>query len=212
MKSYKSNKKITLIVTSFLVVSVVLNGVLFSHLIKQEDSIKRQQETINKEKEDTILSLQKEIKELKNKTDKSTSESEKGSSETELEKQQRYKNVANEFVNAYLNYDTNNLSERRKKILEISTEDLGNKVAPEVTDPGEALSSDPVFTSQVSDMKIYVAALGDGLNSGEILADVKYIVKGSEGETATRAFINLKLLSNANEKIQVIDFEYYPIN
>lgn len=216
MNVYKSDKKRKFfpIIISILVVSIVLNVVLSWNLVTQQKEIKAQQETKLKEKEDTILSLQEEVDGLKSYINSSTPQNKKESSKTELEKQQKYKNVANEFINAYLNYDTNTLKERREKLLEISTEELVNRVTPKETnkDPGKALSSDPTFTSQIDKIKIYTTGTNDESNSSEILVDVNYIAKGSEGESTVRTFIYLKLQSNANGAIKVIDFMYYPIS
>lgn len=211
-------KKIFPIIIIILIVSIVLNIVLYRNLIgqkkKYEEKNKIKLKDKLKEKETIILSLQKEVSNLKNYINNNTSECDNEYS-TLLEKQQNYKEISNDFISAYLNYSTNKLNDRREKLLKISTKELVDRIAPEVDkdeQKEDILSSDPSFTSNIKNSKIYITELDDVLNISEVLADVSYTSKGSDGKSESRIFIYLQLKEDDNGTIKVVDFMYYPIS
>lgn len=212
VNTQKSSKKGLLVIVLLLIVSLILNGVLFSNLVSQESVISNKQRDKLEKKDAVILNLEDKIKELQSTISNSVPEVKKQISETKLEEQQAYKGVANEFIKNYLNYSTNTLTERRDKLIPITDKDLVNKLAPEESEDNDnSLSSDPAFTSKVISSKIYITDINDALKSSEIIADVSYKAKGSEGETTVRTFIYIQLKTENNGNIKVTNYVYYPI-
>lgn len=200
--------KINLVIIGFLVLSLILNGVLLYNLISQNERFEVRYKDEISEKNKTIKSLKTEISNINisNDTDESAPNS-------ELELQTNYKKVAGDFVKYYLEYSSNNLSERRNNLLSVTDENLVEKIAPEVTESTEErsqLSSDPIFISAVKNTKVYISETNNITNSAEAFAEVTYKAKGSEGETEVNSFIHMHLKMDDNGSIKVNDFNYYP--
>ncbi|MFE7150803.1 hypothetical protein ACFVIJ_10355, partial [Heyndrickxia sporothermodurans] len=136
----------------------------------------------------------------------------KQNSNTEIEKQNNYKEIAKQFLNAYLNYDANKLEERREKIKPIATETLLNTVAPkEDTSSQNELSSDPSFSSRITNLNLYISDINQNLNKGEVVADITYEAKGSEGKVTVKSFVYLEIQTAEDGSMKVNNYVYYPI-
>lgn len=209
----KRSKKGLYTLVLFLVISLVLNGVLYKNLFSEESRL--QEETSSKltKKDKEISSLEGTIKSLKTQIANSKTETREKLSKTELEKQQAYEEIAKQFITAYLTYDSSSLKERREKIKPITNEDLIDKIAPEENENDTSqLSSDPTFSSTVTSLNIYVANEEKEANSREIIADVSYEAKSTEGKTKVKTFIYMELKTQGDGAIKVNDYIYYPIN
>ena len=214
IKSKKAKKGLYAIVL-FLVVSILLNFVLYRNLVSQGEVIAAEKDTQLEEKEQAISSLQGKIKLLEEDIHNGQPEKKEEASVTQLEKQRAYKDVAETFVNAYLNYDSSHLQERREEIMAITHKDLIDSIAPEVQEDESGkemkLSSDPTFISAVEDVKIYITEVDETLKMSEVVADVSYISKNTEGESKARSLIYLQLKKDNDGSILVTDYTYYPI-
>lgn len=215
-RSNKSRKGLTILVL-FLIVSIVLNGILFKNIVSQEEKNKSQISNKLKEKDDKISALEDTVKELSSNKNDNDSEDKKRYLNKVLKKQQAYRQVATKFITSYLNYSSDKLDERRKEIKPITTDDLLDKVAPKTDDKsssnaGKELSSDPTFSSKVTNLNLYINDISQNLNNGEIMADVKYEAKSSEGKISERCLVEMELQTEDNGAIKVSDYVYYPIN
>lgn len=213
--SIKKRSKGLCIIVLFLLISVILNVILFKNIEIQEKKITQEQKIKqdNEEKNITILTLKDKITELENKINNSTNESKENVSNTEIEIQQSYLKIANEFIITYLNYNTKTLTERRKNLISIATDELVNQLAPEESENvKEQLSSDPTFSSKILNSNFYISGLNEEENESEIIADISYLATSREGESKVRTFISMKLKTMEDGTIKVINYSYYPIN
>ncbi|MFI8496629.1 hypothetical protein ACIGC1_27980 [Peribacillus butanolivorans] len=216
MNISKQNKmrKGLFIIVLFLIVSLILNAILFKNILSQGDKVRTQISEDLKEKDSKISGLEDTIKNLTLDINDSDPGVKEQTSNTELESQKAFKDVAKEFITAYLNYDSNRLKERREKIKPITTGNLLDKVAPE-TDGSESenqLSSDPTFTSKINDLSLYINDINKELKSGEIVADITYEAKSTEGKTKVRCFVYMEIQTEDDGTIKVNDYVYYPVN
>lgn len=195
-----------------LVVSIVLNGVLVKNLYTKQGAVNYENQIATDQKEKEIVALENTIKELEDELSHATPENRETLSQTTLEKQSKYLNVADEFINSYLNYDSNSLNKRREQLLPITSEKIINVVAPEESDNENALSSDPTFTATVTKMTTYISRMTESENAIDVIADVSYQAKSTEGETTVNSLIKLTLQTDNQGIIKVIDYVYYPIN
>lgn len=195
-----------------LVVSIVLNGVLVKNLYTKQGAVNYENQIATDQKEKEIVALENTIKELENEISHATPENRETLSQTALEKQSKYLNIADEFINSYLNYDSNSLNKRREQLLPITSEKLIDVVAPEESDNKNALSSDPTFTATVTKMTTYISRMTESENAIDVIADVSYQAKSTEGETTVNSLIKLTLETDNQGIIKVIDYAYYPIN
>ncbi len=211
----KKDKKGLYAIVLFLIFSIVLNLVFYRNLMSQEDVIATEKNVLIEEKNQEISSLQGKVKLLEDDIVSYQPEKKEEISATQLQKQQAYKEVANTFVNAYLNYDSSHLNERREKIMSVTHKDLIDSIAPEVTEEEDdsklQLSSDPTFTSKVDDVKVYITEVDENLNSSEVIADVSYLSKSTEGKSSSRSLIYLQLKKEKDGTIKVTEYTYYPI-
>ncbi|MGG4263763.1 hypothetical protein [Peribacillus simplex] len=202
------------IIVLFLIVSLILNAILFKNILSQEDKVRTQIREKLKEKDSKISGLEDTIKNLTIDINNNDPGVKKQTSNIELESQKSFKEVAKEFITAYLNYDSNKLKERRDKIKPITTDSLLNKVAPE-TDGLESenqLSSDPTFSSEINELSLYINDINKELKSGEVVADITYKAKSTEGETKIRCFVYMEIQTEDDGTIKVNDYIYYPVN
>lgn len=200
------------ILALLLVVSIVLNGVLVKNLYTKQGAVNYENQIATDQKEKEIVALENTIKELEDELSHATPENRETLSQTTLEKQSKYLNVADEFINSYLNYDSNSLNKRREQLLPITSEKIINVVAPEESDNENALSSDPTFTATVTKMTTYISRMTESENAIDVIADVSYQAKSTEGETTVNSLIKLTLQTDNQGIIKVIDYVYYPIN
>lgn len=209
---HKDSKKGLYFLVLFLVLSLIFNGVTLKNLYTGE---KKNEDVINEkisEKDSEIDRLEASVTSLKNQLSNLNEEDKQKLSNTELDKQKAYKSVADEFIAAYLNYDSNSLEERREKIKVITSEELLDKIAPETDSNSEnELSSDPTFTSKIKESKVYISELSNDLNKAEIVADVSYLAKSTEGETTVKSFILLELTKDEDGVIRINNYTYYPM-
>lgn len=189
-----------------LVISLVFNFVL---VINTKQEFERK----DKEFKATIEKKEQSIQTLENQLDQAnkTSIDEDGAnsndvSKTELEMQNQYKDVANQFIHAYLDYSVANKGERRTNLLKVTEKSIVDILAPDAEDLG-----DPNFKSSVNNASIYVEPAADISEKCNVIVDVKYTIEGSEnGKTELRNLMNLTLEKKENG-IKVVDFEIYPV-
>ncbi|WP_077356073.1 hypothetical protein [Virgibacillus halodenitrificans] len=206
------NKKL-MIISGVMVISLILNVVIYSNLGSVQEEVKKDFKEEIEEKESNIASLEVKIKDLNEVIKSDRPEDRKKLSNTKLEEQEEYKTIASDFIYSYLEYDTDNLKERRAKLSQIADEKLVNRIAPEPIDQEESqLSSDPTFISEIEKINIYIADIDEITKKNQIIADVKYDTKSTEGEASVRSLISLQLEKNEDDSIRVMTYEYYPIN
>lgn len=214
-KSTKKSNKGLYFVVLFLLVSILLNIIFVRNMDTQKEIYEADQKLLLKKKNSTISEKDETIVELEEEIANSIPENRDTLSNTKLEVQTQYKQVADEFLKEYLTYNTSTLQERRNNISSITSEDLLNKVAPEVHEEDQnkkALSSDPTFSSSLLDSKIFITDINDKLNTSQVMVEVSYLAKSTEGETTTNAIVYMELQKDVSNKIMVIDYVYYPVN
>lgn len=202
------------IIVLFLIGSLILNAILFKNILSQEGNVETQISNELKEKDSKISGLEDTIKNLTIDIKNSDPGVKEKISNTELESQMANKDVARKFITAYLNYDSNQLKERREKIKPITTDNLLDKVAPEMdeSDSENQLSSDPTFTSKITDLNLYIDDFNKEEKSSEILADITYEAKSTEGKTKVRSFVYMEMQTEDDGTIKVKNYVYYPVN
>lgn len=207
------DKKWKIIVLGCLIVSIVLNIVLFANIYSLAGNLEEKNATKIDEKDNTIAYLENKIDELNSLIDNGSSESTEDHSQTELEKQQKLKEIANTFVTAYLEYDKDNLQERRKTLYTVADEKLVNRVAPETSENnGMQLSSDPTFTAKITKSTVFISDTNAETNKTFAIADVEYDTKSTEGETPIRTLIYMEIQPDKDGKNKIINYKYYPVN
>lgn len=211
-KANKSGKRLYN-VAFFLILSLVLNGVLYKNLYAKEAVSSNEFNKQLQEKETNIKALQSEIHGLQDKIKSLDPEEREELSKTEFEQQEAFKTVANEFITDYLTYSTNTINERREKLTAITTAELLNQVAPESTDNDPSqLSSDPTFSSKVSNVILYILGFDSSTDQTNVIGDVTYKTKGTEGKTTEHSFVEMELIKDKKGQIKVNKYTYYPIN
>lgn len=207
----KSKKQKGLIIALALSVSIiVIFGVIIKNINAQEKKLHDEYQMKLVEKDSIVVDLEKKLMESELLIENSNPENREELSETTLDRQNKYIKVSNEFLDYYLNYDTNSLNERREKLLKITSDELINHVAPEQSKEENALSSDPTFSSEVRSIKTFVSNKIE--NTVEVISEVHYLAKSTEGESEVKAFVKLKLSLEEEGIIKVTEYFYYPIN
>lgn len=210
MNIQKSNKysKGLIALALFLVLSLVLNIILIRVSTTKTSELKSEyMETIsakeaqNRELVAEISSL-KELSEPNNDTEENNNELNK----VDIEKQ--FLTVSEEFINSYLNYDNNTIEDRRTRLLAFADSKIVNRIAPEQLESESVYSSDPTFTSTISDLNIYLSQNIAEQNTRDVMAKVTYEAKGTEGNTTVSAIINLELTVNENDEVRVTNYDY----
>lgn len=206
------DKKV-LIIGGVMIISLILNVVLYSNINSVEGKVESKFSEEIENKNTIISGLELKVDELNDLIENSTPESRKEISKTKLEEQNEYKTIATDFINSYLEYNTDNLKDRREKLLSITSEELVNRIAPEpINEEENQLSSDPTFTSVIDEITIYITEIDEITNTGQVIADVKYDTKSTEGEASVSSLVQLQLQKNEDNSIKVMTYEYYPIN
>ena len=124
------DKKV-LIIGGVMIISLILNVVLYSNINSVEGKVESKFSEEIENKNTIISGLELKVDELNDLIENSTPESRKEISKTKLEEQNEYKTIATDFINSYLEYNTDNLKDRREKLLSITSEELVNRIAPE---------------------------------------------------------------------------------
>ena len=211
-KAKKSGKGLY-IVAFFLILSLVLNGVLYKNLYAKEAVSSNEFNKELKEKETNIKALQSEIQGLQDEIKSLDPQERKELSKTELEQQEAFKTVANTFITDYLTYSTNTINERREKLTPITSAELLNQVAPESTDNDPSqLSSDPTFSAKVSNVILYISGFDSSTDQTKMIGDVTYKTQGTEGKTTEHSLVEMELIKDKKGQIKVNKYTYYPIN
>ena len=206
------DKKV-LIIGGVMIISLILNVVLYSNINSVEGKVESKFSEEIENKNTIISGLELKVDELNDLIENSTPESRKEISKTKLEEQNEYKTIATDFINSYLEYNTDNLKDRREKLLSITSEELVNRIAPEpINEEENQLSSDPTFTSVIDEITIYITEIDEITNTCQVIADVKYDTKSTEGEASVSSLVQLQLQKNEDNSIKVMTYEYYPIN
>ncbi|MCM3033700.1 hypothetical protein [Niallia sp. MER 6] len=211
-KTKKSGKRLY-IIAFFLILSLILNGVLYKNLYAKEAVSSNEFYKELKEKETNIKALQSEIQGLQDEIKSLDPQERKELSKTELELQEAFKTVANEFITDYLTYSTNTINERREKLMPITSAELLNQVAPESmdNDPSQ-LSSDPTFSVKVSNVILYISGFDSSTDQTKMIGDVTYKTQGTEGKTTEHSLVEMELMKDKKGQIKVNNYTYYPIN
>lgn len=210
IKKNRKDLKGLYIIALFLLVSLLLNVVLVKNIKLQEKALRIEYRSEINKKEAKINTLNNTITQLEFDIDHASPESKDNQSKMQLAEQNNYLNKANEFITTYLNYDTNTLGERRNKLSPMTKSELLNQVAPEESQNEENLSSDPTFSSTVKSLNTYISKLNEEDKTSEVIAEVSYQAKSTEGETTVNSIIKLQLQSD-KEGIKVTEYSYYPI-
>jgi len=188
---------LTRILIGILILSIVFNFVFSTNLKKE----------FNKKEEKFNLTIEKKeqsIETLKKQLDRTgTKQNDEAATNTDdsLATQNQYKDVANQFIHAYLDYSIKNQGERRTNLLTVTKQEIVDMIAPDTKDLG-----DPNFKSSVDNVSIYVETATDISQKCKAIVNVEYTITGSEnGQTKLRSLVELTLEKQENA-IKVTDF------
>ncbi|MCU5725142.1 hypothetical protein OCF66_09020 [Bacillus toyonensis] len=188
-----------------LILSLAYNGIL-SYSTKQEfDKKDKKYHTTVSEKEKQIGDLKVKLEQESKKVNEGAADENKKESNPTLDLQNKYREVANQFVHAYLDYSVQNKGERRNNLLKITDKKVVDVVAPNTDDLG-----DPNFKSHVNKAAIYINSEGDISKKCTALLDVEYTIEGLENKKTTINSVVKITLEKQGEEIKVVEYNPYP--
>lgn len=202
------------IISLFLIGSLILNVVLYKNINSFDEANNIEANEIITLKEQEIENLNNEIDILETELVNSTPENREEHSKTMVEKQNIFIDGANKFIERYFNYSSNDMSDRREKLMEITSPDIIDHVAPKpIENPEEQLSSDPTFTSELQNVDFYLSNINESNNTAEAVARITYLGSNTEGESTVNGIVHLKLELNSADGNEVIinEYDYTPI-
>ncbi|WP_413565422.1 hypothetical protein [Bacillus sp. 3P20] len=194
----------TKILTGLLSISLVFNGVLIYNTMKEFDKKDKKYQVDIAKKDKTIGELKAKMDHLNSKAVVNNADSNKGNVNSVVDLQKQYKEVSNQFIQAYLNYSVKNKGERRNNLLKMTDKKVVDMVAPETEDIG-----DPNFKSTVNQTAMFVDTADDISNKCNVLIDVDYTIEGLENKhTKIKSLLRVTLEKKGNE-IKVVDYSPY---
>lgn len=197
----------TKILTGLLSVSLVFNGVLVYSTIKEFDKKDKKYQVNIAKKDKTIGELKGKMDHLNSKIVANNADTNKENVNSVVDLQKQYKEVSNQFIQAYLNYSVKNKGERRSNLLKMTDKKVVDMVAPETEDIG-----DPNFKSTVNQTVMFVDAADDISNKCNVLIDVDYTIEGLENKhTKIKSLLRVTLEKKGNE-IKVVDYSPYKLS
>lgn len=197
----------TKILTGLLSVSLVFNGVLIYNTMKEFDKKDKKYQVDLSKKDKTIGELKAKMEHLNTKDVTNNIDSNKENVNAVVDLQNQYKEVSNQFIQAYLNYSVKNKWERRNNLLKMTDKKVVDMVAPDTEDIG-----DPNFKSAINQVAMFVDSSDDISSKCNVLIDVDYTVEGLENKhTKIKSLLRITLEKKGNE-IKVIDYSPYRLN
>lgn len=195
------------VLTGVLSVSLIFNGVLTYNAMQEFDKKDKKYQVDIAKKDKTIDKLKAEMERLNTKVDTNSTDSNKEKTVSVIDLQKQYKDVSNQFIQAYLNYSVKNKNERRNNLLKMTDKKVVDMVAPETEDIG-----DPNFKSTINQTELFIDSVGDISNKCNVLIDVDYTIEGLENkQTKIKSLMKVTLEKKGNE-IKVVDYSPYRLS
>ncbi|MGE6592263.1 hypothetical protein ACQKFU_22380 [Bacillus mycoides] len=194
------------ILSGALVLSLAFNGIWAYNTTKEFDKKDKKYRVTVSEKEKQIGDLQVKLEKESKKVNEGAADENKKESNPTLDLQNKYREVANQFVHAYLDYSVQNKGERRNNLLKITDKKVVDVVAPNTDDLG-----DPNFKSHVNKAAIYINSEGDISKKSMALLDVEYTIEGLENKKTTINSVVKITLEKQGEEIKVVEYNPYPV-
>ncbi|EJV41942.1 Uncharacterized protein BC141101_05738 [Bacillus toyonensis] len=188
-----------------LILSLAFNGILSYSTKKEFDKKDKKHHVTVAEKEKQIGDLKVKLEQESKKVNESVADENKKEDNPTLDLQNKYREVANQFVHAYLDYSVQNKGERRNNLLKITDKKVVDVVAPNTDDLG-----DPNFKSHVNKEAIYINSEGDISKKCTALLDVEYTIEGLENKKTTINSVVKITLEKQGEEIKVVEYNPYP--
>lgn len=208
----KVEKKLSIIVILILILSIALNLVLFKNVksVEADTESKYQKELSDKDKQ--LAGFEAKIEELNTIVTENNATEDGQKKDSEMKMLNEYKEIADQFIHDYLTYNTESLLDRREKLKDITDEKLIDRIAPEPQEQeGKVYSSDPTFTSKVTKTSVFVSNDTDLNETANVIVDVEYDTKSTEGEAPLRSLVYLKMERDEGGKIKVMSYDYHQI-
>lgn len=197
----------TKILTGLLSISLVFNGILIYSTMKEFDKKDKKHQVDIAKKDKTIDELKAKMDHLNSKAMVNNTDSNKENMNPVVDLQKQYKEVSNQFIQAYLNYSVKNKGERRNNLLKMTDKKVVDMVAPETEDIG-----DPNFKSTVNQTAMFLDSADDISNKCNVLIDVDYTIEGLENKhTKIKSLLRITLEKKGNE-IKVVDYNPYRLS
>ncbi|MGH0589699.1 hypothetical protein ACQVQY_27200 [Bacillus mycoides] len=193
------------ILSGALVLSLAFNGIWAYNTTKEFDKKDKKYRVTVSEKEKQIGDLQVKLEQESKKINEGAADENKKESNPTVDLQNKYREVANQFVHAYLDYSVQNKGERRNNLLKITDKKVVDVVAPNTDDLG-----DPNFKSHVNKAEIYINSEGDISKKCTALLDVEYTIEGLENKKTTISSVVKITLEKQGEEIKVVEYNPYP--
>lgn len=197
----------TKILTGLLSISLVFNGILIYSTMKEFDKKDKKHQVDIAKKDKAIDELKAKMDHLNSKAMVNNTDSNKENMNPVVDLQKQYKEVSNQFIQAYLNYSVKNKGERRNNLLKMTDKKVVDMVAPETEDIG-----DPNFKSTVNQTAMFLDSADDISNKCNVLIDVDYTIEGLENKhTKIKSLLRITLEKKGNE-IKVVDYNPYRLS
>ncbi|HFT5903682.1 TPA: hypothetical protein ACGSMF_004857 [Bacillus cereus] len=193
------------ILSGALILSLAFNGIWAYNTTKEFDKKDKKYHVTVAEKEKQIGDLKVKLEQENKKVNEGAADENKKEGNPTLDLQNKYREVANQFVHAYLDYSVQNKGERRNNLLKITDKKVVDVVAPNTDDLG-----DPNFKSHVNKAAIYINSEGDISKKCTALLDVEYTIEGLENKKTTINSVVKITLEKQGEEIKVVEYNPYP--
>ncbi|TKI13613.1 hypothetical protein [Bacillus cereus] len=194
------------ILSGALILSLAFNGIWAYNTTKEFDKKDKKYHVTVAEKEKQIGDLQVKLEQKDKKITEGAAGGNKKEGNSTLDLQNKYIEVANQFVHAYLDYSVQNKGERRNNLLKITDKKVVDVVAPNTDDLG-----DPNFKSHVNKAAIYIDSTGDVSKKCTALLDIEYTIEGIENKQTTINSIVKITLEKQGEEMKVVEYNPYPV-
>ncbi|PFE70789.1 hypothetical protein CN316_11480 [Bacillus cereus] len=201
--------KLEKLLIGIIAVSISFNGVLAFNTNKEFDRTAEVHKTLIEKKDKYISELKDNLTQQKVeivKTQEADASKNKTDNNSISELQNQYKDAANQFIHAYLDYAVQNKGERRTNLLKVTDKKIVDMIAPDVKDLG-----DPNFKSTVNQASIFIDAATDISKKCNAIIEVEYTIEGLESkQTKIRSLVKITL-EKQEQGIKVVEFNTHPI-
>ncbi|EJQ36005.1 hypothetical protein IEE_05481 [Bacillus cereus BAG5X1-1] len=201
--------KLEKLLIGIIAVSIAFNGVLAFNTKKEFDRTAEVHKTLIEKKDKYISELKDNLTQQKVenvKTQEADASKNKTDNNSISEVQNQYKDAANQFIHAYLDYSVQNKGERRTNLLKVTDKKIVDMIAPDAKDLG-----DPNFKSTVNQASIFIDAATDISKKCNAIIEVEYTIEGLENkQTKIRSLVKITL-EKQEQGIKVVEFNPYPI-
>jgi len=193
-----------------LIISVVINVVVIHEYLQQEGQIAEEQAA---RLEYELSAMEREITRLEGELSALESyqpASQEHISHTALERQEQYRETAEQFLEAYLTYSSSDLQRRYERLSEIAGGNLLALLTPtsiDFEDVGIPVG-DAGFSSRLYHSHLYFR-MNEHLARAYIVADVHYVMTDEFGTTELDMLYLLTLERDSAGEIRVMDFIPY---